>query len=504
MSVGERELFGSTEIDKGMVRALGLREAVTITAGTVIGVGLFTVGSNAVGWLGPTIILATFVAFILSLYPSLLYAEMGAALPFAGGTYNYATLGLGRVWGFLAAWNFVISLIAVATGEALAFSNYFKWMLEGLGLPLDVDERIIAAIVLVVFIYINWRGIESVGRWQNAFMFFFWGSALVWFLLMLKDIKLSYFKPFAPLPDTGLSEFILATSLVWWCFAGFETAVAMGSEIKYPQVNIPRAMFLSPFVVFCVNAIFQWFLVGITPPNSLTALREAAAPYAEAMKLAGIAGVPLVLLCLGIAFGGDMSTINPSIAAPARYLYRMSADGVIPDWFSRLHPRFRTPHIAIAFLGAIMLLLISTGSIIYVATVSLFADLFYYIIGFAAAMGLRRKRPDLERPYRAPWLNLGSVICIIAYIVMMTQLPSDGVWTGVIWCAIGLLIYWAYSRKGAFKAVSIDKVVIKLPPMPDKEAKEILDREFKIWKLTVGIVFFAVILLYALPVIFVK
>ncbi|KUK13783.1 MAG: Amino acid permease superfamily, partial [bacterium 42_11] len=121
MPVNEHEGTNSVELDKGMVRALGLKEAVTITAGTVIGVGLFTVGSNAVGWLGPTIILATLVAFALSLYPSLLYAEMGAALPFAGGTYNYAALGLGKMLGFLAAWNFVISLIAVATGEALAF-----------------------------------------------------------------------------------------------------------------------------------------------------------------------------------------------------------------------------------------------------------------------------------------------------------------------------------------------------------------------------------------------
>lgn len=504
MPVNEHEGTNSVELDKGMVRALGLKEAVTITAGTVIGVGLFTVGSNAVGWLGPTIILATLVAFALSLYPSLLYAEMGAALPFAGGTYNYAALGLGKMLGFLAAWNFVISLIAVATGEALAFSNYFKWMLEGLGFPLNVDERIIAAIVLIVFIYINWRGIESVGKWQNAFMFFFWGCALAWFLIMLSDVKLSNFKPFVPLPDAGLSEFILATSLVWWCFAGFETAVAMGSEIKYPQINIPRAMFLSPFVVFCVNAIFQWFLVGITPPNSITALREAAAPYAEAMKLAGIAGLPLVLLCLGIAFGGDMSTINPSIAAPARYLYRLSADGVFPGWFSRLHPRFRTPHVAIAFLGIIMLLLIYTGSIIYVATISLFADLFYYIIGFGAAIGLRKKRPDLERPYRAPWLTGGAIICIIAYIVMMTQLPVEGVWTGGVWCLIGVLIYSFYTRKESSQASSIDKVKIKLPPLPDEETKKALDREFKAWKIGVTVAFLAVILLYALPVLFVR
>jgi APA family basic amino acid/polyamine antiporter len=495
-------------IQEGMVRALGLREAITITAGTVIGVGLFTVGSSAVGWLGPMILLATLLAFVLSLYPSLLYAEMGAALPFAGGTYNYATEGLGKVWGFLAAWNFVISLVAVGTGEALAFSNYFKWFMEGIGLPLRVDERIIAGALLLIFTYLNWRGIEQVGRWQNAFMFFFWGSALVWFFLMLGRVNLASFRPFAPLPGTGWQEFVLATSLVWWCFAGFETAVAMGEEIRYPQVNIPRAMFLTPFVVFCVTATFQWFLVGITRAEVLPSLREAAAPYAEAMKSAGIVGLPFILLCLGIAFGGDLSTINPSIASPARYLFSISRDGVFPGWFSHLHPRFRTPHVAIWVLGIAMLLLVSTGSIIYVASISLFADLFYYIIGFAAAVGLRVKRPDLVRPYKAPGLVVGAVICILAYLGMMTQLPREGVWTGIAWCVAGLIVYYIWTstaagrealQKGAQLAV---RSSAHLPPLPDEKTWQVLDREYRTWKMAVGVAFTVVILLYVVPLVF--
>ena len=118
-------------VSNNMIRGLGLKEAITITVGTVVGVGLFTVGANGVGYLGPTIILATLAAFLFSIYPALLYAEMGAMLPYAGGTYNYAKFGVGKAWGFLAGWNFVISLISVISGEALAFSNYFKWMFEG-------------------------------------------------------------------------------------------------------------------------------------------------------------------------------------------------------------------------------------------------------------------------------------------------------------------------------------------------------------------------------------
>lgn len=488
-----------------MERGLGLRECVTITVGTVVGVGLFTVGTSAIGWLGPTILVATFCAFLFSLYPSLLYAEMGAALPFAGGTYNFAVEGLGKPWGMLAGWNFVISLIAVASGEALAFSNYFKWLLEGLGVTLTVDERIIAGLLILIFTLINWRGIKLAGRWQNAFVFFFWGAALVWFIMMFPRIDLGNYIPFVPLEGTGWREFILATSLVWWCFAGFETAVAMGEEIRYPQINIPRAMFLTPFIVFIVTAVFQWFLLGIVPGSELAMLKDAAAPYAEGMKAAGIMGIPFVLLCFGISFGGDLSTINPSVASPARYLFSMSRDGVLPPIFARLHPTYRTPHVAVWLLGILMLLLVATGSIIYVATISLFADLLYYIIGFMAAVGLRFKRADLARPYRAPLLVPGAIVSILAYIVMVTQLPKDGVVTGIAWSIVGLFFYfvWVQTRAGkqALEKGETEnaRAACRFPELPSKEIRATMDKEYRLWRNIVGALFVASILQFLVP-----
>ena len=103
-------------------RSFGMREAVTITVGTVIGVGLFTTGAQIVGLMGSAVVLATFIAMLISVYPARLYGEMGAALPYAGGTYKYAHLGLGKAAGMLAGWNFIASLIAVTSGEALAFA----------------------------------------------------------------------------------------------------------------------------------------------------------------------------------------------------------------------------------------------------------------------------------------------------------------------------------------------------------------------------------------------
>ena len=122
------------------------------------------------------------------------------------------------------------------------------------------------------------------------------------------------------------------------------------------------------------------------------------------MRLAGVVGFPLVLLCAGIAFGGDFSTLNAGVSAPARYLYTMARDGAAPAVFGRLNPRWHTPAAAVVVIGGLMVLLVGTCSIAYIASLSLCASLFYYGIGIAAACGLRLRKPDLTRPYRAPLL----------------------------------------------------------------------------------------------------
>ena len=109
--------------------------------------------------------------------------------------------------------------------------------------------------------------------------------------------------------------FIAAVAMIWWCFAGFETCCGMGEEIRYPSINIPRALKLAPFIIFAVNGAFQWFLVGITPVEAIPGLAEAAAPYAEAMMSAGILGLPLLLLAVKSTSGEPLSGI--AAASPA-------------------------------------------------------------------------------------------------------------------------------------------------------------------------------------------
>ncbi len=481
--------------EEGLQRCFGLREAVTITTGTVIGVGLFTVGANVTGQMGPQVILATLAALAISIYPALLYGEMGAALPWAGGTYQYAALGLGRPWGMLAGWCFVISLVSVASGEALAFSFYCRTLFDALGLPLPLSDTALACLVVAIFLLCAVGGVRMTGRLQNGFLFFFWGVALVWFLLMLPHIHLDFLTGRTGGPPMG---FLGAVALIWWCFAGFETCCAMGEEIRFPQINLPRALFLAPWIVFAVTALFQWVLLGIVPSDSLPLLATADAPYAQGMALGGVLGLPLILLALGIAFGGDLSTLNASMAAPARYLFTMARDGALPPFLARLHPRFRTPHWGILILGALTILLISTGSLLYIASLSLFATLLYYIIGIAAAWGLRRKQPDLPRSYRAPLIQVGAPVSIAVFLLMLTQLAREAVITGLLWCALGLIIFFFCSRRYT-GATAARQSPPEPPAAPSPAEQQRLDRQYRRWRGVVILAVLGVLALYLVP-----
>ena len=487
------------ENKSGLVRALGLKEAISMTIGTVVGVGLFTCGSSQIGLVGSWIIWFTFISLLISVWPCLIYGEMSAALPCAGGTYNYAKRGLNRAWANLSGWHYIVSVVAIGAGEALAFANYFKILMEQLGLDISwLDSRIIALILVGIFLILNLRGIEQSGRAQTAFMFFFWGCAIAWFLYMIPQIHVKYFGGIAMDKLPPFREIMYIFGLVWWCYTGFETCVSMGAETKYPQYNLPRALKLSVFLVFALNALFQWFLVGLVPQEFYGLLALADAPYAEGLKAAGLVGMPIILLCIGIAFGGDLSTINPGIAAPARYIYTMAEDGALPAVLGRVHPKFKTPHIAVIVVGVINFVLIATGSIDYIASVSLISLAVCYMIGCLAYLGLKKYYPHMHRPYTAPLGTLGCWVTIVLYCFMLVFADRTALLTAAVLTVL-CLAYWNFvSRKHEKPLLSIEEE-IGIVEEPSEEEKRKMDREYRIWKYATIVVTAIALGIYLLP-----
>lgn len=474
-------------------RALSLSSCITITTGAVIGVGLFTTGSAAAVSMGTSAIIATVIAFLMVLWPSLLYGEMGAALPLAGGTYAFAKRAISYPVGIFCSWNYTVAQIGIAGAEALAFANYFGCLLNFLGYTSPVNEKVLASGLIVLFVLINYFGIKAAGKFQNAFMFFFWGMSTIWFFNVLKDVDFTNFMPlFAGIPHevTSMAQLIVA---VWWCFAGFETVVGMGSEIEFPQITIPRALIISPFIVYGVNALFYWFLIGITPLDMVSDVSGATAPFASAMNAAGIVGLPAIILCLGITFGGDFSTMNPCITGPSRYMYTMSKDGCFPKVLGKLHPKYKSPYVAVLTIGVIALFLIWSGSIAIIAAMCAFSQMICYMIGFLSYILLHKKEPDLKRPWVAPLGTVGAVVNLIVYgVVMILAVDWSALPYNLVLCAACLAYYLFEVRNRPMpesaKELEASELVMDAP---DAEEMASLNKEYRYWKWGAVIVFVA-------------
>ena len=139
---------------------------------------------------------------LICVLPAMMYAEMGSMLPYAGGTYEYAKRAINKPIANIAAWHYIIAIIAACASESLAFSNYFRWILNGIGISNSIDSRIIAFILMAFFITINFRGVKMSGRWQNGFVAFFWAASCIWMIYMIQNVDLGNYIPsqFADLP----------------------------------------------------------------------------------------------------------------------------------------------------------------------------------------------------------------------------------------------------------------------------------------------------------------
>lgn len=275
----------------------------------------------------------------------------------------------------------------------------------------------------------------------------------------------------------------------------------MGSEVKYPQYTLPRSLKLSVFLVFAVNAAFQWFLVGIVSHRFYGQLARATAPYADGLELAGLAGFPIILLCIGIAFGGDLSTINPGIAAPARYIYTMAEDGALPNFLGKIHPKYKTPSVAIILVGIINIILIATGSIDYIASVSLISLAICYMIGCLAYLGLRKRYPELKRPYLAPYGTFGAYFTIMVYAFMLIYADHLALITAGILTIVCLIFYFLYTKKRESIDIDLEKE-IGFVEEPNSIEKKKIDKQYLVWKWATIVVTIVALGMYIIPLFF--
>jgi basic amino acid/polyamine antiporter, APA family len=402
-----------------LVQGLGPWAAMAMVVGHIIGTGVFLVPSamtRATGSVG-LVFLVWIVGGALSLFGALTIAELGAAMPEAGGAYVYLRRGLGPVWGFLFGWmnNLVGKPSSIATIAAgfLIFVSFFvpevHTAIFTLRLHVPFTSRSsefvftwaqpLAAAAIAFMSFINYLGVRLAGRLQVVLTALKIGAILALVVLgfLFAGKRAPSAQPLFPhsLHVGLLSGFLTAMVGALWAYDGWMDLTFAGSEIINPQKNIPRALVGGTMTVGLIYLLANAVYFRVLPIEAVAAAQNVASETVRAFAGARAAAWITAAMVLS-AF----TTLNSSVLTGSRVPYAMARDRLFFRVADGINSRYRTPAGAIVFQAVISCLMVLTGQFEDLFSLFIFAQWIFYALAVGSVYGSRRKEPDLPRPYR--------------------------------------------------------------------------------------------------------
>ena len=450
----------------GLQRSLGFWPAASVVVGTVIGSGIFLVPSDMITAVGsPSMVFAVWIfGGILSLFGALSYAELSAALPGAGGEYVYLNAAYGPLFGFIYGWTqtWVAKSASIAT-LATGFYRYLADFFPGLDgvlftatLPIgprggafEVRYGQVFSIALILFLSaVNYLGVRLGGRIQVALTALKIAliAGVVAVAVLAGNGHLSNFQTAMPAHPGGVTGFFAALVAALWAYDGWNNAGMLGSEIERPERNLPRALILGTISVIVIylltNLAYFYVLSG---PEVGASARVAADVMRRA---AGSTGSSVVSIAAMLSI---FAALNGSILSGSRVPYAMARHGYFFASIARVHPRFHTPGPSILLLGAWSSLLLLSGQYRELYTLVIFPSWILYGMTAAAVIVLRRKRPEMPRPYRVwgyPVVPIAFVLVslVLLYSTLLASPRESGI--GLALILMGLPFYFHWKRAG--------------------------------------------------------
>jgi APA family basic amino acid/polyamine antiporter len=447
-------------------RALGPWAAASIVVGTVIGSGIFLVPRAMIlrvgspGW----VFFIWVFGGLLSLAGALTYSELAAALPEAGGEYNYLTAAYGPMWGFLYSWTQLWvaksgSIATLGTGFFYYLTTFFPKLdtvfytvplhIGPNGGPLELRfGQLFAMALILALAWLNYFGVKLGGDVQTVVTAVKVG--LIAFIILAGLLLGTSHAPAAPgaAPVVPLTSagFFAALVAALWAYDGWNNVSMVASEIRDPQRNLPRALIWGTTGVIAI-----YLLTNAAYFHVLTAAEVGSTPRVAAEMMRRIfseTGAAAVSIAAMISI---FAALNGSILTGARVPYAAARDGLLFRPLGRVHPQFHTPGVSILALSAWSALLVLSGRYEQLYTYVIFASWILYGMTTAAVIVLRKKRPDLPRPYRTlgyPWVPI--LFVLVAAILVLSTLkdsPRESIMgIGLILLGLPFYFYWKRAR----------------------------------------------------------
>lgn len=425
-----------------LVRGLGPWASAAIVVGTMIGTGIFLKPAEMAreGRYVAIVFAAWIIGALLSIFGALSYAELGAAIPEAGGEYAYLRRGFGPLWGFLFGWmHSIVGRPSSVSSIAAGMMRFFSFFLPAVAAPLFTVHIAIpgltgwikpydfvftwaqplAVLWLVIMTGINYLGVHLGGEVQVFLTAIKLASLaiIIGIAFLLPNHVAQAADPVWPSSLSGglFGAFLAALAAALWAYDGWEDLNLVGSEVKDPQRNFPRALVGGVAFVALVYLLFSAACLKVLPFQSVANSKHVASDVVE--RLIGRGAATWITLAMVISALGSM---NSSVLSGARVPYAMARDRIFFKVADGIHPKYRTPGRALIFQGVLASVMALTGTFEELTNLFIFAGWIFYGLAVVALFRLRRIEPNMPRPYRCwgyPWVPALFVLGALALTV---------------------------------------------------------------------------------------
>ena len=448
-------------------RTLGAWSLISLGIGAIIGAGLFSLtGIAAAENAGPAVTLSFMVAAIGCAFAGMCYSELASMIPVAGSAYTYAYATMGEFIAWIIGWDLVLEYAVASAVVAVSWSRYVGSFLHDFGISLPAQfaacpfdtitladgtvghgiMNVPAMFIIFVISTLLMIGIKE-SAWVNSIIVVIKLAVVLIFIAVgFHYINPQNYHPFIPentgkFGEFGFSGIMRAAGIIFFAYIGFDTVSTAAQESVTPHKDVPKGILGSLIICTVLYLAFSFVLTGMVNYKDM---RGDAAPVATAINLTPYPWLQM-LVKLGI-IGGFTSVILVMLLGQSRVFFAMSRDGLLPKMFSDIHPKWRTPwrsNILFMFFVSFFAGFFPISKLGHMTSIG---TLLAFVIVCAGVMVLRYTHPLLPRPYRVPFSPLFPFLGILVCLAMMTSLDGETWLRLIVWLAIGLIIYFTYSR----------------------------------------------------------